>query len=62
MVSQWIRLIEGDYFEITMPMITLDSRVESVHSVIKSYPQCYNAFGFFTSYLTTELEQENKQA
>ena len=27
MVSQWIRLIECNYFEITMPMITLDSRV-----------------------------------
>ena len=27
MVSQWIRLIECNYIEITMPMITLDSRV-----------------------------------
>ena len=26
MVSQWIRLIECNYFEITMLMITLDSR------------------------------------
>ena len=27
MVSQWIRLIECNYFEITMLMITLDSRI-----------------------------------
>ena len=27
MVSQWIRLIECNYFEITMPIITLDSRI-----------------------------------
>ena len=29
MVSQWIRLIECNYFEITILMITLDSRVIS---------------------------------
>ena len=32
MVSQLIRLIECNYFEITMPMITLDSRIVCVGS------------------------------
>ena len=30
MVSQWIRLFECNYFEITILMITLDSRVHSI--------------------------------
>ena len=31
MVSQWIRLIECNYFEITIFMITLDSRVITIY-------------------------------
>ena len=41
MVSQWIRLIECNYFEITILMITLDSRVVidcDVHGI-----SCFNS-------------------
>ena len=38
MVSQWIRLIGCNYFEITMPMITLDSRIVCVFD--NSTPNC----------------------
>ena len=36
MVSQWIRLIESNYFEITMPTITLDFRIVTVIGEVKT--------------------------
>ena len=58
MVRQWIRLIECNYFEITMLMITLDSRI-----VVQSLVQLRNDEDFSwlgESMVRVELPKETR--